>query len=336
MRQMLPAAALWVTVLAISGLPVRAQEPAAVPTFHKDVVPILQKNCQNCHRPGQIAPMSFLSYQETRPWARAMKTAVASRKMPPWFADPAYGHFSNDRMLKQGDIDTISKWADNGAPEGAGADAPPPVQWPDGRLADQTGLHRGRAHLRCAGEGHRRVDVVHRSRRVHRGHVGHLNRGPAQPARGHASRVPVVHPAHTGRAVSPGLLPRPIQRDAEGNEIRTPGGGRGGPPPGNPSTGVPAPGPRAGGPGGPGGGGFHERSRIAAHPQRRHGVDRGMLRAGQAAGRLPALRRGEADSRRAPISPSTCTTRPAASPSPTMCVSASRSPRSRPSGATSP
>jgi len=101
-------------------------------TFNKDVLPILQRNCQTCHRPGQIAPMSFLSYQSTRPWAKAMKSAVAARKMPPWFADPAVGHFLNDRSLKQSDIDTIAKWADGGAPEGDAKDAPPPVKWPEG------------------------------------------------------------------------------------------------------------------------------------------------------------------------------------------------------------
>lgn len=101
------------------------------PTFNKDVLPILQKNCQTCHRPGQIAPMSFLKYETVRPWAKAMKAAVASRKMPPWFADPQYGHFENDRTLKQSDIDTIAKWADAGAPEGDPKDAPSPVPWPD-------------------------------------------------------------------------------------------------------------------------------------------------------------------------------------------------------------
>src|ERR671935_1829895 len=84
-------------------------------TFNKDVLPILQKNCQNCHRPGQIAPMSLITYKEARPWAKAMKAAVVSRKMPPWFADPQYGHFTNDRSLAQSDIDTIVKWVDGGA-----------------------------------------------------------------------------------------------------------------------------------------------------------------------------------------------------------------------------
>src|SRR5688572_25784497 len=93
------------------------------PTYSKDVLPILQKNCQSCHRPGQVAPMSFLTYENVRPWAKAMKTAVATRKMPPWFADPKYGHFGNDRSLKQADIDIIAKWADAGAPEGNATDA---------------------------------------------------------------------------------------------------------------------------------------------------------------------------------------------------------------------
>src|SRR5881628_2336904 len=99
-------------------------------TFTKDVLPILQKNCQTCHRPGNIAPMSFLSYETTRPWAKAMKAAVVSRKMPPWFADPQYGHFTNDRSLNQSDIDTIVKWVDGGALEGDPRDAPPLVEWP--------------------------------------------------------------------------------------------------------------------------------------------------------------------------------------------------------------
>src|SRR5580704_15761195 len=73
-------------------------------TFNKDVLPILQKDCQTCHRPGEIGPMPFLTYQGTRPWAKAIKTAVVTRKMPPWFADPKYGHFANDRRLSTGDL----------------------------------------------------------------------------------------------------------------------------------------------------------------------------------------------------------------------------------------
>src|SRR5262252_5451541 len=107
--------------------------PASV-TFHKDVLPILQKNCQSCHRPGQIAPMSFLDYESVRPWARAMKAAVLARKMPPWFADPQYGPYLNDRSLKESEIETIITWVDAGAPEGDIKDTPTLVEWPDGWL----------------------------------------------------------------------------------------------------------------------------------------------------------------------------------------------------------
>jgi hypothetical protein len=107
-----------------------AQDTSTAPaTFTKDVLPILQKNCQSCHRPGQIAPMSLLTYEQTRPWARSIKARVVAREMPPWFADPQHGTFANDRSLKQADIDTIAKWVDAGAPQGDPHDAPPPVEW---------------------------------------------------------------------------------------------------------------------------------------------------------------------------------------------------------------
>jgi hypothetical protein len=74
------------------------------------------------------------SYEQTRPWAKAIKEAVSLRKMPPWFADPTRGHFTNDRSLRRGEIDTLTKWADSGAHEGKVEDAPPVVQLPDGRV----------------------------------------------------------------------------------------------------------------------------------------------------------------------------------------------------------
>jgi len=121
--------------LLASSLIMAADLSTSAPvTFSKDVLPILQKNCQTCHRPGQMGPMSFLTYEGARPWAKAMKAAVVTRKMPPWSADPHYGPYLNDRSLKPGEIDAIVKWADGGAPEGNPKDAPPPVQWPDGWL----------------------------------------------------------------------------------------------------------------------------------------------------------------------------------------------------------
>src|ERR1700692_4518689 len=77
-------------------------------TFNKDVLPILQKNCQGCHRPGEVAPMSLLNYTDARPWAKAIKSAVLTQKMPPWFADPKYGHFSNDQTLSVEDKNTLA------------------------------------------------------------------------------------------------------------------------------------------------------------------------------------------------------------------------------------
>src|SRR5437667_12213001 len=109
---------LLVGVVAVVSVGVTMNAADAPVTFHKDVQPILQKNCQGCHRPGQIAPMSLLTYEEARPWARDIKAKVESRQMPPWFADPQHGHFANDRSLGQRDIDTLVKWADGGAPQG--------------------------------------------------------------------------------------------------------------------------------------------------------------------------------------------------------------------------
>ena len=125
---------LWVVGLIIASAAMAAAEATAqsTVTFNKDVLPILQNNCQSCHRPGQVAPMSLLTYKDVRPWAKAIKAATVARKMPPWNADPRYGHYTNDRSLKQSAIDTLSKWVDAGAPEGDPNDAPAPKQWPSG------------------------------------------------------------------------------------------------------------------------------------------------------------------------------------------------------------
>jgi hypothetical protein len=109
-----------------------ATNGASRTTFNKDVAPILQQHCQSCHRAGEPAPMPLLTYKEVRPWASAIKEAVALRKMPPWFADPHFGKWTNDRSLAKADIDTITRWVDSGAPEGDAKDAPVPVKFIDG------------------------------------------------------------------------------------------------------------------------------------------------------------------------------------------------------------
>jgi hypothetical protein len=106
--------------------------PNSKPTFYKDILPILQERCQTCHRSGGIAPMPLVTYQNARNSGAAIKQAVVSRQMPPWFADPRYGKFSNDPSLTAQQTETISRWVDGGAPEGSPEDAPPPKQWAAG------------------------------------------------------------------------------------------------------------------------------------------------------------------------------------------------------------
>jgi mono/diheme cytochrome c family protein len=118
--------------LALSGAASAQQSaPAATQTqvtFTKDVAPILQRSCQACHRPGAVAPMSLITYEDARPWARSIKTKVTNREMPPWHVDRNIGitKFKNDPSLTDQEIATISKWVDAGAPRGNPSDMPPP------------------------------------------------------------------------------------------------------------------------------------------------------------------------------------------------------------------
>ena len=114
-------------------------------TFTKDIVPIFQRSCQACHRPGSIAPMSLMTYEETRPWARSIKQRVETRKMPPWFIDRTVGiqDFKDDRSLTDEEIAIVSQWVDSGAPRGNPADLPPPMEFNDNlyewTVADELG-----------------------------------------------------------------------------------------------------------------------------------------------------------------------------------------------------
>src|SRR6202522_501282 len=114
-----------------------AADLATPVTFTKNVAPILQEKCQNCHRAGQIAPMSLVTYEETRPWAKAIKERVVTRNMPPWHLDRTVGiqRFQNDFSLSGEQVALIARWVDGGAPRGDPTDMPPPKQWPkdDGR-----------------------------------------------------------------------------------------------------------------------------------------------------------------------------------------------------------
>lgn len=120
--------------LALYYAPLASQANGKVAgvTFTKDVAPIIQKNCIVCHRPGEVAPMAFTNYKEVRPWARSIREKIVAREMPPWFADPKHGEFSNDSRLSQQEIDTITAWVEGGAKEGDPKDMPPNPKFTEG------------------------------------------------------------------------------------------------------------------------------------------------------------------------------------------------------------
>lgn len=134
------SASMLVALLLLSGgiaamgqreaLP-RAAMPAS-PTFTRDVAPILYKNCVQCHRPGEIAPMSLLTYEDVRPWARAIRKATSDGVMPPWHADAPHGTFENERRLSDSDKDIIARWVQAGAPHGDARDLTAPPAFTEG------------------------------------------------------------------------------------------------------------------------------------------------------------------------------------------------------------
>jgi mono/diheme cytochrome c family protein len=109
-----------------------SSKSAKAVTFTKDVAPILNRNCAECHRPGEGAPFSTLTYKEVRPWAKAIREKISLKTMPPWHADPHYGEWANDRRLTQNEIDTITAWVDGGAKEGSPKDLPPAPKFVEG------------------------------------------------------------------------------------------------------------------------------------------------------------------------------------------------------------
>ncbi len=128
-----------VVAMALAAIPAVANEITvpAKPTFYKDVLPILQENCQDCHRPGgknmggMVAPMAFIDYKDTRPWAKGIAKAVSTKTMPPWDASPEHaGVFEGERGLDDSEIETIVRWTSTGATRGNEADGPAPLEFP--------------------------------------------------------------------------------------------------------------------------------------------------------------------------------------------------------------
>ena len=121
------AVVLLALAIVVGGAGPAIGAEADTPTFTKDVLPILQRPCQNCHRPGTAAPMALLSYEQVRPWARAIKDRVTTRQMPPWHLDRSIGVYRDDPSLSDEEIGVIASWVDTGAPRGNPEDAPPPL-----------------------------------------------------------------------------------------------------------------------------------------------------------------------------------------------------------------
>ncbi len=122
--------AWWISPQLRSQEPPRPSATVAVSaTFYRDVLPILESHCQECHRAGGIAPMAFERFEQSKPFADAIRTATRQKSMPPWFADPAVGRFSNDPSLSAAEIATLAAWATGGAPAGDARDAPAPRAW---------------------------------------------------------------------------------------------------------------------------------------------------------------------------------------------------------------
>jgi hypothetical protein len=116
---------LWSVALFLGSSSVLPAQPTGMPVFSKDIAPILDQHCASCHRAGQIAPMSLLSYEEVRPWAASIREKVATGAMPPWHSAAPTGQFSNDRRLSDAEKGLISRWVAGGAPKGDVKDLPP-------------------------------------------------------------------------------------------------------------------------------------------------------------------------------------------------------------------
>jgi mono/diheme cytochrome c family protein len=170
---------------AMGAMPAAA---AGAPTFSKEIAPILYKNCANCHRPGEIAPMSLLTYEQARPWAKSIREKVLSGRMPPWHATESHGTFANDRRLSDAEKNTLIAWVDAGAPQGDPTDLPPTPKcaerWQIGKPDVVLSIPKP---LDVAEERSYRLSVLHGSDQFH---GRQIDPGAGNPARRTQRRAP--------------------------------------------------------------------------------------------------------------------------------------------------
>ncbi|MFN3652744.1 MAG: ascorbate-dependent monooxygenase [Armatimonadota bacterium] len=128
------------TVGVLVAVSVGAAAPAKKPTYYRDVAPILQSRCEGCHRPGQVAPFSLLTYDQAKRWGTEIKALTGNRQMPPWLAAPDHGDFADSRRMPDAEIATLAAWVDGGMPAGNRKDAPKPKVWTDGWMLGEPDL----------------------------------------------------------------------------------------------------------------------------------------------------------------------------------------------------
>ena len=187
-----------------SGIEAAPQTTDSVPTFTRDVAPILYANCVTCHRPGEIAPMSLISYQEVRPWARAISKQIADGVMPPWHADAPTGTFSNERKLTASEKATIERWAAAGAPEGNPGDLKPPPMFAQGwRIGTPDAIFEMDEDYPIPARGTVSVRALLHSDELHREKWLTGHRGAPGQSRARASHPRLLRGAARGTARGP-------------------------------------------------------------------------------------------------------------------------------------
>ena len=172
---------------AIASWPRAIATAAPDVTFTRDVAPILHARCVVCHRAGEVAPMALLTYQDARPWARAIKDKVVARQMPPWFADPAVGAFANDPRLSAEDIATISRWVDAGAPQGDPKDMPAPPRFTEGWQLGEPDMVVELPEVQHSSDGDRLLSNAEPDAGLERGSLDSRRRDPSEQSCHHAS-----------------------------------------------------------------------------------------------------------------------------------------------------
>ena len=172
-----------------------ANQSESAPTFYRDVLPILQQHCQSCHRPGEIGPLTLMTYEEARTEARSIAFITANRKMPPWFADPAIGHFANDPSLSPQEISILDAWSKAKAPAGDPHDAPPPREWTNGwNIPQPDAIVKMTKPVAASRKRRHRIHLRNRPHELHRSKMDSAFRNSPVKPRERSSRR-CLHPA---------------------------------------------------------------------------------------------------------------------------------------------